>query len=106
MEERLAKGTIISILFDTIMQYHMPIICGPIVNFVLASKDVDRNNLKIPFYDEDNDSEYVFICINPKKLGIPIDHTGQHKLCMLERIILKFHIFFDVIINQSRIVYD
>jgi hypothetical protein len=32
--------------------------------------------------DEENDSDFVFVCANPHKLVVPMAVSGQHKLCM------------------------
>jgi hypothetical protein len=39
----------------------------------------------VSYVTEDNGSEYVFVCTNPKKLPVPLACSGQHKLCTLFR---------------------
>uniref|UniRef100_A0A6B2LNL7 ASCH domain-containing protein n=1 Tax=Arcella intermedia TaxID=1963864 RepID=A0A6B2LNL7_9EUKA len=48
-----------------------------------------HHHLSQPIYDEDTDSEYLFICTNPQKLLIPIAVTGNHKLWKLPKRIYE-----------------
>lgn len=47
-------------------------------------EDVDSTTSKvlhdIPL-DEENDSDFVFVCVNPHRLVVPMAVSGQHKLC-------------------------
>jgi hypothetical protein len=43
--------------------------------------------------EEENGSAFVFVCKNPQKLVVPLDASGDHKLCMFAFFLLFFEIF-------------
>jgi len=47
------------------------------------------DDLNKPVFDEENDSEFAIICINPKRLAIPLAISGQHKIWTLPKALHK-----------------
>lgn len=47
------------------------------------------DDLSIPRYDEDTPSDYLWLCVHPRKLLLPIGMSGQHKLWKLPKNSVK-----------------
>jgi len=47
--------------------------------------ETPQKGLEVPTYSEGSDSEFVFVCVSPQKLLVPMQMSGQHKIWKLPR---------------------
>ena len=48
-----------------------------------------EDDLSLPSYIEDTESEYLFVSTNPRRLVLPVSMGGKHKLCLLRFVCLS-----------------
>eukprot|EP01126_Amoeba_proteus_P056422 TRINITY_DN7088_c0_g1_i1.p1 TRINITY_DN7088_c0_g1~~TRINITY_DN7088_c0_g1_i1.p1 ORF type:complete len:220 (+),score=42.20 TRINITY_DN7088_c0_g1_i1:89-748(+) len=56
---------------------------------VKARTTTPTSDLSLPNYNEENDSDFAFVCVNPHRLVIPMEMSGHHKLWKLPKHLYK-----------------